>query len=89
MYENLKRILGAPTDVVMAEELGIKPTAFANQKQRGTIPIKEVIEFCRGKKFSLDQIFGLQPIPESAMTSDHVICFSFRALRYNLLTFRG
>jgi hypothetical protein len=46
-------------DVALA--LGISPPTFATMKKRGSIPYKEVMEFCARNKISINWLFFDQP----------------------------
>lgn len=57
-----KKIGGKVFDKDVAIELGIPQTSFATMKKRGSIPYKELMEFCASKKLSINWLFFDQPI---------------------------
>lgn len=57
-----KKIGGKVFDKDVAMELGIAQTSFATMKKRGSIPYKELMEFCATKKLSINWLFFDQPI---------------------------
>jgi len=52
-----KKIGGKVFDKDVAVELGIPQPTFATMKKRGTIPYKEIMEFCARKKISINWLF--------------------------------
>jgi len=57
-----KKIKGKVFDKDVANELGISQTTFATMKKRGSIPYKELMDFCAAKKLSINWLFFDQPI---------------------------
>jgi len=56
-----KKIGGKVYDKDVAAELGIAQATFATMKKRGSIPYREVMEFCARKKISINWLFFDQP----------------------------
>lgn len=44
-------------DEALAKALGISAGAFANHKQRGSIPYKHIVNFCNNYKIDINSIF--------------------------------
>jgi len=57
-----EKIKGKVFDKDVANELGISQTTFATMKKRGSIPYKELMDFCATKKLSINWLFFDQPI---------------------------
>lgn len=57
-----KKIGGKVYDKDVANALGITQTSFATMKKRGSIPYKELMDFCATKKLSINWLFFDQPI---------------------------
>jgi len=57
-----KKIGGKVYDKDVAAELGIAQASFATMKKRGSIPYKEIMEFCARKKISINWLFFDQPV---------------------------
>ncbi len=55
------KISGRVYDKDVASELGIAQASFATMKKRGTIPYREIMEFCARKKISINWLFFDQP----------------------------
>ena len=47
--EDLKKIMGIPSDRFLAEDLGVKYDNLRNRVTRNSIPFKEVLDFCNNK----------------------------------------
>jgi len=56
-----KKIGGKVYDKDVAAELGIAQATFATMKKRGSIPYREIMEFCARKKISINWLFFDQP----------------------------
>ncbi len=56
-----KKIGGKVYDKDVAMELGIAPATFATMKKRGSVPYREIMEFCARKKISINWLFFDQP----------------------------
>jgi len=56
-----KKIGGRVYDKDVAAELGIAQATFATMKKRGSIPYREIMEFCARKKISINWLFFDQP----------------------------
>jgi SOS-response transcriptional repressor LexA len=56
-----KKIGGKVYDKDVAAELGIGQATFATMKKRGSIPYREIMEFCARKKISINWLFFDQP----------------------------
>ncbi len=56
-----KKIGGKVYDKDVAAELGIAQASFATMKKRGSIPYKEIMEFCARRKISINWLFFDQP----------------------------
>ncbi len=52
-----KKTEGRVYDKDVASTLGIPQATFATMKKRGTIPYKEIMEFCAQKKISINWLF--------------------------------
>jgi len=52
-----KKIGGKVFDKDVAIELGVSQQAFATMKKRGTVPYREIMEFCARKKISINWLF--------------------------------
>ncbi|WP_456428362.1 LexA family transcriptional regulator [Nitratifractor sp.] len=67
VIERLKDILSSKKigrkvyDKDVAAELGIAQATFATMKKRGSIPYREIMEFCARKKISINWLFFDQP----------------------------
>ena len=67
ILERLKDIISSKTlgrqvyDKDVAQKLGISPATFATMKKRGSIPYKEIMEFCAKNKISINWLFFDQP----------------------------
>ncbi len=67
ILERLKDIISAQTigrqvyDKDVAVNLGITPATFATMKKRGSIPYREIMEFCAKNKISINWLFFDQP----------------------------
>lgn len=67
ILERLKDIISSRTigrqvyDKDVAMELGITPATFATMKKRGSVPYKEIMEFCARNKISINWLFFDQP----------------------------
>ncbi len=55
------KVSGKVYDKDIASELGISQASFATMKKRGTIPYKEIMEFCAHRKISINWLFFDQP----------------------------
>jgi SOS-response transcriptional repressor LexA len=55
------KIGGKVYDKDVAAELGIAQATFATMKKRGSIPYKEIMEFCARRKISINWLFFDQP----------------------------
>ncbi len=56
-----KKIGGRVYDKDVAAELGIAQATFATMKKRGSIPYREIMEFCARRKISINWLFFDQP----------------------------
>ncbi len=56
-----KKIGGKVYDKDVAAELGIAQATFATMKKRGSIPYREIMEFCARRKISINWLFFDQP----------------------------
>ncbi|WP_456392248.1 LexA family transcriptional regulator [Nitratifractor sp.] len=56
-----KKIGGKVYDKDVAAELGIGQATFATMKKRGSIPYREIMEFCARRKISINWLFFDQP----------------------------
>jgi len=56
-----KKIGGKVYDKDVAMELGIAQATFATMKKRGSIPYREIMEFCARRKISINWLFFDQP----------------------------
>jgi SOS-response transcriptional repressor LexA len=56
-----KKIGGKVYDKDVAAELGIPQATFATMKKRGSIPYREIMEFCARRKISINWLFFDQP----------------------------
>ena len=56
-----KKIGGKVYDKDVASELGIAQATFATMKKRGSIPYREIMEFCARRKISINWLFFDQP----------------------------
>ncbi|WP_292654976.1 helix-turn-helix transcriptional regulator [Nitratifractor sp.] len=56
-----KKIGGKVFDKDVAAELGIAQATFATMKKRGSIPYREIMEFCARRKISINWLFFDQP----------------------------
>ncbi|WP_457608675.1 LexA family transcriptional regulator [Nitratifractor sp.] len=56
-----KKIGSRVYDKDVAAELGIAQATFATMKKRGSIPYREIMEFCARKKISINWLFFDQP----------------------------
>jgi hypothetical protein len=56
-----KKIGGKVYDKDVATELGIAQATFATMKKRGSIPYREIMEFCARKRISINWLFFDQP----------------------------
>lgn len=54
IFERLKSAAGYKKDADLARDFCIPPKKFAVQKLRGTIPLEEIITFCRHQGYSLE-----------------------------------
>ncbi len=67
ILERLKDIISSRTigrqvyDKDVSVQLGITPATFATMKKRGSIPYREIMEFCAKNKISINWLFFDQP----------------------------
>ena len=65
IIERLKNVKGYLNDADLARDLGVLPKKLAVWKLRNTVPLEELITFCRQEKINLEwALTGEGPSPE-------------------------